>query len=131
MRTTTSTVSPDRGVAERVARGPASAPSARAIRSEAARLLRPPAQGLERLRGDRADGPAGHGHYGGLCGWTLARAHAPSGDRIAIASYLEGGDSFDRAILEFSNAYAEQNERDYQQLAAAVKSGRITAQTGL
>ena len=69
--------------------------------------------------------------YGGLCGWTLARAHARSGDRIAIAAYLGGGDSFDRAILEFSNAYAEQNERDYQQLAAAVKSGRITAQTGL
>jgi uncharacterized protein (DUF2252 family) len=69
--------------------------------------------------------------YGGLCGWTLARAHARSGDRIAIASYLGNGDSFDRAILEFSHAYAEQNDRDYQQLAAAGKSGRITAQTGL
>ena len=69
--------------------------------------------------------------YGGLCGWTLARAHARSGDRIAIAAYLGNSDSFDRAILEFSNAYAEQNERDYQQLAAADKSGRITAQTGL
>ncbi len=65
-----------------------------------------------------------------LCGWTLARAHARSGDRIAIAAYLGGGDSFDRAILEFSNAYAEQNARDYQQLTAAVKSGRIAAQTG-
>ena len=69
--------------------------------------------------------------YGKLCGWTLARAHARSGDRIAIAAYLGGGSSFDRAILEFSNAYAEQNERDYQELAAAVKSGRITAETGL
>ena len=69
--------------------------------------------------------------YGTLCGWTLARAHARSGDRIAIASYLGHGDSFDRAILEFSKAYAEQNTRDYQQLAAAVNSGRITAQLGL
>jgi uncharacterized protein (DUF2252 family) len=69
--------------------------------------------------------------YGGLCGWTLARAHARSGDRIAIAAYLGNGDSFDRAILEFSMAYAEQNERDYQQLAAAVKSGRITAEEGV
>ena len=69
--------------------------------------------------------------YGTLCGWTLARAHARSGDRIAIAAYLGNGDSFDRAILEFSHAYAEQNERDYQALAAAAKSGKITAQTGL
>ena len=75
--------------------------------------------------------PNGMATYGKLCGWTLARAHARSGDRIAIASYLGSGDSFDRAILEFSLAYADQNERDYQQLAAAVKSGRITAETGL
>ena len=69
--------------------------------------------------------------YGTLCGWTLARAHARSGDRIAIAAYLGNGDSFDRAIVEFSHAYAERNDSDYQDLAAAVKSGRITAQTGL
>jgi uncharacterized protein (DUF2252 family) len=69
--------------------------------------------------------------YGKLCGWTLARAHARSGDRIAIAAYLGNGDSFDRALVEFSKAYAEQNERDYQALAAAVKSGRITAETGV
>ena len=69
--------------------------------------------------------------YGTLCGWTLARAHARSGDQIAIAAYLGGGDSFDRAILAFSKAYAEQNERDYQALAAAVKSGQLVAQTGL
>jgi uncharacterized protein (DUF2252 family) len=75
--------------------------------------------------------PEGMATYGQLCGWTLARAHARSGDRIAIASYLGKGDPFDRAILEFSNAYAEQNERDYKELAAAVKSGRISAQTGL
>jgi Uncharacterized protein conserved in bacteria (DUF2252) len=75
--------------------------------------------------------PLGMAAYGKLCGWTLARAHARSGDRIAIAAYLGNGDSFDRAILQFSAAYAEQNERDYNQLDAAVKSGRITAQTGL
>jgi hypothetical protein len=69
--------------------------------------------------------------YGKLCGWTLARAHARSGDRIAIASYLGGGDAFDRAILEFSEAYGEQNDRDYGELVQAAKDGRITAQTGL
>ncbi len=69
--------------------------------------------------------------YGGVCGWTLARAHARSGDRIAIASYLGGGDSFDRALLEFSTRYAERNQRDYEALAAAVDSGRVVAQTGL
>jgi Uncharacterized protein conserved in bacteria (DUF2252) len=69
--------------------------------------------------------------YGKLCGWTLARAHARSGDRIAIAAYLGNGDSFDRALVEFSEAYADQNERDYQALATAVKSGKITAETGV
>jgi uncharacterized protein (DUF2252 family) len=69
--------------------------------------------------------------YGKLCGWTLARAHARTGDRVAIAAYLGSGAGFDRAILEFSNAYAEQNERDYQQLVAAAKSGTVTAQVGL
>ena len=75
--------------------------------------------------------PKGMAAYGKLCGWTLARAHARSGDRIAIAAYLGNSDSFDRAIVEFSKAYAEQNDRDYQELAAAVKSGKITAETGL
>ena len=75
--------------------------------------------------------PKGMAAYGKLCGWTLARAHTRSGDRIAIAAYLGNSDTFDRAILEFSKAYAEQNDLDYQALAAAVKSGRITAQTGL
>ena len=75
--------------------------------------------------------PDGMSVYGRLCGWTLARAHARSGDRIAIASYLGTGDKFDRAVLEFSDAYAEQNERDYKLLADAVDSGRISAQTGL
>jgi uncharacterized protein (DUF2252 family) len=75
--------------------------------------------------------PDGMAVYGRLCGWTLARAHARSGDRIAIAAYLGGGTAFDRAVLEFAKAYADQNERDYQTLVAAVKSGRIQAQTGL
>jgi uncharacterized protein (DUF2252 family) len=75
--------------------------------------------------------PEGMSVYGRLCGWTLARAHARSGDRIAIASYLGRGETFDRAILEFSQAYAEQNESDYNQLVKAAKSGRVTAQTGL
>jgi Uncharacterized protein conserved in bacteria (DUF2252) len=75
--------------------------------------------------------PEGLLTYGRLCGWTLARAHARSGDRIAIASYLGGSDAFDRAILEFSSAYAEQNQRDYDRLGEAVKSGRITAETGV
>ena len=69
--------------------------------------------------------------YGKLCGWTLARAHARSGDRIAIAAYLGGGDAFDRALLDFTKAYTEQNQRDYNALADAVKSGKITAQTGV
>ena len=69
--------------------------------------------------------------YARLCGATLARAHARSGDRIAIASYLGNGEVFDRAIADFSAAYADQNERDYQTLLDAVQSGRIVAETGL
>jgi uncharacterized protein (DUF2252 family) len=75
--------------------------------------------------------PKGLAAYGRLCGWTLARAHARSGDRIAIAAYLGHSDNFDRAIVEFSKAYAEQNERDYRALQNAVSSGRVTAETGL
>ncbi len=66
--------------------------------------------------------------YARMCGWTLARAHARSGDRIAIASYLGAGDSFDRAIAEFSEAYADQSERDHAALVDAIASGRIDAQ---
>ena len=69
--------------------------------------------------------------YARLCGWTLARAHARSGDRIAIASYLGKGDVFDRAVAEFSEAYADQNEHDYARFTEAVRSGRLEAQTGL
>jgi uncharacterized protein (DUF2252 family) len=69
--------------------------------------------------------------YARICGATLARAHARWGDRIAVASYLGKGNAFDRAIANFSVAYADQNERDYEAFAAAVKSGRLTAQTGI
>ena len=75
--------------------------------------------------------PEGLQMYGGLCGWTLARAHARSGDRIAIAAYLGNSDVFDRAITKFAAAYADQNERDYHALVDAVKSGRITAEPGV
>jgi uncharacterized protein (DUF2252 family) len=69
--------------------------------------------------------------YGRLCGATLARAHARSGDRIAIASYLGTGAVFDDAMARFAEGYAEQNERDYAALAAAAKAGRVVAETGV
>ncbi len=72
--------------------------------------------------------PAAMHDYGQLCGWTLARAHARSGDRIAIAAYLGRSSVFDHAIWEFAAAYADQNERDYEALSAASKSGRVTAE---
>jgi uncharacterized protein (DUF2252 family) len=75
--------------------------------------------------------PSGMRIYGELCGWTLARAHARSGDRIAIAAYLGGGDVFDQAITRFAAAYADQTERDHAALAEAAKSGRIQAESGV
>jgi uncharacterized protein (DUF2252 family) len=75
--------------------------------------------------------PRGMRMYGRLCGWTLARAHARSGDRIAIAAYLGASDTFDQAITEFSVAYADQNEKDHDALVAAAASGRITAERDL
>jgi uncharacterized protein (DUF2252 family) len=75
--------------------------------------------------------PLGLELYARLCGWTLARAHARSGDPIAIAAYLGRGDAFDRAITDFTERYADQNERDYQDFTAAIKSGRLTAVEGV
>ncbi len=75
--------------------------------------------------------PKGMAAYGRVCGWTLARAHARSGDRIAIGAYLGSSDTFDRAIADFSNAYADQNERDYNALKKAVADGQVEARTGL
>jgi uncharacterized protein (DUF2252 family) len=69
--------------------------------------------------------------YGELCGWTLARAHARSGDRIAIAAYLGGSDVFDQAIAEFGALYADQNERDFAAFLDAVARGRVTAEAGV
>ncbi|WP_405915355.1 DUF2252 domain-containing protein [Streptomyces sp. NBC_00728] len=66
--------------------------------------------------------------FGDVCGLTLARAHARSGDRIAIASYLGKKDSFDRALVTFAEAYADQNERDHQALVDAVRAGRLPAE---
>jgi uncharacterized protein (DUF2252 family) len=65
--------------------------------------------------------------YAEVCGWTLARAHARTGDREAIAAYLGGGDRFDKALATFAETYADQNERDHAALAAAVEAGRLEA----
>lgn len=73
--------------------------------------------------------PAGMELWGRMCGWTLARAHARSGDRIAIASYLGKSDSFDRATVKFARAYADQNERDFEALRKAVRKGRVVAES--
>jgi Uncharacterized protein conserved in bacteria (DUF2252) len=65
--------------------------------------------------------------YGAICGWTLARAHARSGDRVAIAAALGQGDGFDRALSAFAKTYADQNERDHAALVAAVEAGVVPA----
>lgn len=75
--------------------------------------------------------PLGMGFYANACGWTLARAHARSGDPIAIATYLGKSDKFERSISDFSERYADQNEKDYQAFAEAVRSGRLEATEGL
>jgi uncharacterized protein (DUF2252 family) len=69
--------------------------------------------------------------YAQLCGWTLAKAHARSGDAIAIGSYLGSGDVFDQAMARFAEAYADQNERDYAALKQAVDTGLVMAEAGL
>ncbi len=69
--------------------------------------------------------------YAKVCGGELARCHARSGDPVAIAAYLGNSDAFDRALAVFAEAYADQNERDYAALKAAVASGRVAAQTGV
>lgn len=75
--------------------------------------------------------PRGMRAYGELCGWTLARAHARSGDRIAIAAYLGNGPAFETAVRDFAESYAEQTERDHRLLTDAIASGRIVAESGL
>ncbi len=101
-------------------------------RRRAAGLLPPSAARLEGLGRHRLRWcPRGMAIYGRLCGWTLARAHARSGDRIAIAAYLGSGKSFDNAIASFAETYADQNERDYDALKQAAADGRITVESGL
>jgi uncharacterized protein (DUF2252 family) len=75
--------------------------------------------------------PTGMEAYASLCGWTLARAHARSGDRIAIGAYLGSSDRFDRAMAEFAEAYADLNDRDFASMQEAVKSGRVPVRSGL
>ena len=75
--------------------------------------------------------PVGLNFYAGICGWTLARAHARSGDPVAIAAYLGDDGQFDRSITDFAERYADQNERDYQAFADAVRSGRLEALEGV
>ena len=75
--------------------------------------------------------PQGMMIYARMCGWTLARAHARSGDRIALAAYLGGSDKFDQAIADFAETYADQNERDYAEFQLAVKEGVVQAVEGV
>jgi len=70
-------------------------------------------------------------YYAQICGWTLARAHARSGDPVAMASYLGRDDVFDRSITDFSERYADQNEQDYEQFVKAIQSGRLEATEGV
>jgi uncharacterized protein (DUF2252 family) len=81
-------------------------------------------------RVDRMDPPA-LDFYAGLCGWTLARAHARSGDPVAISEYLGDVDGFDRSVARFAIRYADQNERDYAEFARAVKSARVRCIEGV
>ena len=75
--------------------------------------------------------PDGLRIYADLCGWTLARAHARTGDRVAIAAYLGSSTTFDEAVLAFAVAYADLNERDHQKMLLAIDSGRVTATSGV
>jgi uncharacterized protein (DUF2252 family) len=75
--------------------------------------------------------PLSLGFYARTCGWTLARAHARSGDPVAIATYLGKSDTFDRSITDFSHRYADRNEEDFGEFVTAVRSGRVEAATGV
>jgi len=75
--------------------------------------------------------PSGMKVYARMCGWTLARAHARSGDRVALAAYLGGSAKFDQAIADFAERYADQNELDHAALQDAVNDGRVTATSGI
>jgi hypothetical protein len=78
-----------------------------------------------------AMGPVGLTFYARRCAWTLARAHARSGDPVAIAGYLGKSDAFDVSVTDFSERYADQNEKDFEAFGAAIKSGRLEAIEGV
>jgi hypothetical protein len=75
--------------------------------------------------------PKGMATYAAMCGWTLARAHARSGDRIAIAAYLGPSSRFDEAVAHFAEAYADLNQTDHSRLETAALEGRLEVQTGV
>ena len=75
--------------------------------------------------------PEALGIYAEVCGWTLARAHARSGDPIAMSAYLGAGDRFDGAMAQFASSYADQNERDFAALTTAIATGAVEAETGV
>ena len=75
--------------------------------------------------------PSGLAFYARACGWTLARAHARSGDPIAITAYLGKNDEFDKSVTDFSERYADRNDQDYQAFTDAIRSGRLTAIEGV
>jgi hypothetical protein len=74
---------------------------------------------------------SGMATYASVCGWTLARAHGRSGDRIAIAAYLGSGDRFDRAVADFGEAYADLNEEDFKRVQKAARDGVVQVTSGL
>ena len=75
--------------------------------------------------------PQGLTFYARICGWTMARAHARSGDPVAMAAYLGASDAFDKSITDFSQRYADQNEQDYEEFIKAIRSGRLQAVEGV
>jgi hypothetical protein len=75
--------------------------------------------------------PEGLEAYSKVCALTLARAHARSGDRFAMAAYLGNSASFEKALAKFAESYADQNERDYEVFAGACKTGRLHAEVGI
>jgi uncharacterized protein (DUF2252 family) len=89
---------------------------------------------LKDMKGSAEVGAMGYDHfrtYAGICAWCLARAHARTGDEAGIYGYIGKNDAFSEAIGDFTLAYADQTERDYQLLVEAVKSGRVAAETGV
>jgi hypothetical protein len=94
-------------------------------------LLLPPALGLDGPIDVETIMPNGLADYARHCDWTLARAQARSGDRIAIAAYLGRGDRFDRAVADFAAAYADVNQRDHKTLLEAITAGRVEAVEGI